>query len=99
MISVALNIQKHVHNKLIHQSTVSLTNEDDEEEQEPLLSNSYPRKYFEVPLWWAGLLVMTLGEAGNFISYGFASAVLVAPLGTVALISNALIAPFFLGEM
>ncbi|KAJ3311837.1 hypothetical protein HDV04_003577 [Boothiomyces sp. JEL0838] len=41
---------------------------------------------------------MTLGELGNFAAYGFAPAVLVAPLGTVALISNAIIAPLFLGE-
>ncbi|KAL2911364.1 hypothetical protein HK105_209176 [Polyrhizophydium stewartii] len=54
--------------------------------------------YLGERLWWLGMGVMFLGELGNFAAYGFAPAVLVAPLGTVALISNALIAPVFLGE-
>jgi hypothetical protein len=47
---------------------------------------------------------MVFGEMGNFTAYGFAPAVLVSPLGlylltgTVALISNIVIAPIFLGE-
>ena len=49
-------------------------------------------------LWWLGLALMTLGEAGNFISYGFAPASLVAPLGAVALLSNVIISPILLGE-
>ncbi|KAI3492147.1 hypothetical protein L1887_43436 [Cichorium endivia] len=35
---------------------------------------------------------------GNFISYGFAPASLVAPLGAVALLSNVIISPILLGE-
>lgn len=42
--------------------------------------------------------MMGLGEAGNFVSYGFAPASVVAPLGTVALIANCLFAPLVLGE-
>jgi hypothetical protein len=41
---------------------------------------------------------VVLGEVGNFLAYGFAPAILVAPLGTVALISNAVIAPLLLKE-
>ncbi|KAI8929367.1 magnesium transporter NIPA-domain-containing protein [Entophlyctis helioformis] len=54
--------------------------------------------YLGEKMWWFGMAVMFVGELGNFAAYGFAPAVLVAPLGTVALISNALIAPVFLGE-
>eukprot|EP00842_Homolaphlyctis_polyrhiza_P001782 jgi/Hompol1/2604/HPOL_002977-RA len=54
--------------------------------------------YLREKLWWIGMIVMLIGEMGNFAAYGFAPAVLVAPLGTVALISNALIAPIFLSE-
>jgi hypothetical protein len=32
---------------------------------------------------WLGFLLMNVGEGGNFISYGFAPASIVAPLGTV----------------
>jgi drug/metabolite transporter (DMT)-like permease len=42
---------------------------------------------------------MIFGEGGNFLAYGFAPASLIAPLGTVSLISNAIIAPFLLGEV
>lgn len=42
--------------------------------------------------------MMTIGEAGNFLAYGFAPASIVSPLGVVALISNCLIAPFLLKE-
>ena len=42
--------------------------------------------------------MMTVGEAGNFLAYGFAPASIVSPLGVVALVSNCIIAPFFLKE-
>jgi hypothetical protein len=41
---------------------------------------------------------MTIGEAGNFLAYGFASASTVSPLGVVALVSNCVIAPLMLKE-
>ena len=41
---------------------------------------------------------MTIGEAGNFLAYGFAPASIVSPLGVVALISNCVIAPILLKE-
>ncbi|KAK0554616.1 hypothetical protein OC845_000648 [Tilletia horrida] len=55
-------------------------------------------KFLRSRLWWCGIGLMTLGEAGNFISYGFAPASLVAPLGAVALLSNVIIAPLLLHE-
>lgn len=33
---------------------------------------------------WLGFLLMNVGETGNFISYAFAPASVVAPLGTVS---------------
>ena len=60
-----------------------------------------PRKeksYLKSPIWWLGITMMTFGEAGNFLAYGFAPASIVSPLGVVALISNCLIAPWLLHE-
>lgn len=37
----------------------------------------------QILLRWLGFLLMNVGETGNFISYAFAPASLVAPLGTV----------------
>jgi hypothetical protein len=39
--------------------------------------------YLRSRLWWLGQALITLGEGGNFLSYGFAPASVVAPLGTV----------------
>lgn len=41
---------------------------------------------------------MGLGEMGNFLAYGFAPASMIAPLGSVAVISNTILASVYLGE-
>jgi len=56
------------------------------------------KSYIRSFTWWVGLLLMILGEIGNFTAYGFAPASLVAPLGTTSVIANAAIAAFFLKE-
>ncbi|KAH0562235.1 hypothetical protein GP486_003072 [Trichoglossum hirsutum] len=62
-------------------------------------SSLYPPKtYLRSPYWWTGIILMTIGEAGNFLAYGFASASIVSPLGVVALISNCVIAPVMFKE-
>ncbi|EGO01857.1 hypothetical protein SERLA73DRAFT_103923 [Serpula lacrymans var. lacrymans S7.3] len=54
--------------------------------------------YLKSRLWWFGFSLMNIGELGNFISYAFAPASVVAPLGTFALMANCLVAPLMLGE-
>ena len=56
------------------------------------------KSYLKSGYWWIGIILMTIGEAGNFLAYGFAPASIVSPLGVVALISNCLIAPLMLKE-
>ncbi|KAF2114962.1 magnesium transporter NIPA-domain-containing protein [Lophiotrema nucula] len=56
------------------------------------------QSYLKSPWWWLGIVLMTTGEAGNFLAYGFAPASIVSPLGVVALISNCIIAPIMLKE-
>ena len=56
------------------------------------------KSYLKSPYWWAGIILMICGEAGNFIAYGFAPASIVSPLGVVALVSNCIIAPLLLKE-
>ncbi len=48
------------------------------------------KHYTRYPIWWLGLVLMGLGELGNFTAYGFAPASLVAPLGTTAVIGACL---------
>ncbi|PVF94040.1 DUF803-domain-containing protein [Serendipita vermifera] len=54
--------------------------------------------YLRSKLWWFGFLLMNVGEVGNFLSYAYAPASLVAPLGTVALVANCFFAPLMLHE-
>ena len=37
-----------------------------------------------IPIRWLGFTLMNVGEIGNFLSYGFAPASVVAPLGAVS---------------
>lgn len=80
----------------------SSTSDGDDESPDPgpeMIPDEVPKKsYLKSPLWWAGQIMMTIGEAGNFLAYGFAPASIVSPLGVVGLISNCIIAPFFLKE-
>ncbi|KAL9130372.1 MAG: hypothetical protein Q9217_001430 [Psora testacea] len=56
------------------------------------------KTYLKSLYWWGGIILMTIGEAGNFLAYGFAPASIVSPLGVVALVSNCIIAPCLLKE-
>ena len=78
------------HSRSCSESTVR--HEKNQEEAAPSTT------YLKSPYWWAGILLMTTGEAGNFLAYGFAPASIVSPLGVVALISNCIIAPWLLKE-
>jgi len=60
--------------------------------------NPPPSTYLKSPYWWLGQVLITLGEMGNFLAYGFAPASIVSPLGVVALISNCVIAPILFHE-
>lgn len=55
--------------------------------------------YLWSPLWWLGISCMAAGEIGNLVAYGMAPASLVAPLGAVAVISNACLSRLFLKEI
>ncbi|KAJ4423977.1 hypothetical protein N0V82_001406 [Gnomoniopsis sp. IMI 355080] len=57
-----------------------------------------PSTYLKSPYWWLGQILITVGECGNFLAYGFAPASIVSPLGVVALISNCVIAPIVFKE-
>ncbi|PWZ01560.1 DUF803-domain-containing protein [Testicularia cyperi] len=112
-ISVALNCQKLAHLRLEREqnlsngaqhanSQASSSNASDSTSRKPSPrdsnSNGMDTMFLRSKLWWLGIALMTLGEGGNFLSYGFAPASLVAPLGAVALLSNVIISPILLQE-
>ncbi|KAJ8433955.1 hypothetical protein Cgig2_001884 [Carnegiea gigantea] len=42
--------------------------------------------YLLEPLWWAGMMTMSIGEVAIFVAYVYAPAVLVTPLGALSII-------------
>lgn len=54
--------------------------------------------YLQEPLWWIGMLTMSIGEFANFLAYICAPAVLVTPLGVLSIIVSAILGNFFLKE-
>ncbi|WFD02037.1 hypothetical protein MOBT1_000715 [Malassezia obtusa] len=95
LISLALNCQKLAHMRL---EAEAQSERAPTEETRLISGEARPVSYLRSKLWWAGLALMGLGESGNFLSYGFTPASLVAPLGAVSLLSNVIIAPAMLHE-
>jgi hypothetical protein len=76
------------------QSSATTASTDTDADQHKKSSSNYLKS----PYWWLGQILITLGEAGNFLAYGFAPASIVSPLGVVALVSNCIIAPAMFHE-
>ncbi|KAJ6629147.1 magnesium transporter NIPA-domain-containing protein [Mycena sp. CBHHK59/15] len=68
------------------------------EDDEAVFEDGNESDYLKSKVWWLGFLLMNVGELGNFISYAWAPASVVAPLGTFALMANCVFAPLMLGE-
>lgn len=49
-------------------------------------------------IWGSGLFLMILGAILDFVAFGFAAQSLIAPLGSVTLLCNVILAPLMLGE-
>ncbi|KAL2190111.1 DUF803-domain-containing protein [Thermothelomyces heterothallicus CBS 203.75] len=48
--------------------------------------------------WWAGMILMILGEGLNFAAYAFTDAVLVTPLGALSVVITTILSAIFLKE-
>lgn len=96
VVSLSLNIQRLAHKKLGD-------DDDDNEEHGYECEPSSNRQgkdgsYLKSSWWWTGILLMAIGECGNFTAYAFAPASVVATLGTTGLIANVFFAPLILHE-
>ncbi|XP_057353850.1 NIPA-like protein 2 isoform X3 [Manis pentadactyla] len=63
-----------------------------------LVHQEHQRPFFRSVLWWGGILLMAVGETGNFAAYGFAPITLIAPLGCMSVTGSAIISVVFLKE-
>ncbi|KAB5570323.1 DUF803 domain membrane protein [Coniochaeta sp. 2T2.1] len=69
------------------------------EEDDEGIKKEVSTTYLKDPYWWLGQVLITVGEGGNFLAYGFAPASIVSPLGVFALIANCVIAPLLFKEV
>ena len=56
------------------------------------------KPFVQLPFWWVGILMNIFGEAGNAYAYSLAPASVVAPVGSVSVVVNEIIAVVFLKE-
>nr|XP_036851494.1 NIPA-like protein 2 isoform X7 [Manis javanica] len=63
-----------------------------------LVHQEHQRPFFRSVLWWGGILLMAVGETGNFAAYGFAPITLIAPLSCMSVTGSAIISVVFLKE-
>ncbi|XP_006859251.1 PREDICTED: NIPA-like protein 2 [Chrysochloris asiatica] len=63
-----------------------------------LAHQEHPRPLFKSVSWWGGVVLMAVGEIGNFAAYGFAPITLIAPLGCMCVTGSAIISVVFLKE-
>ncbi|GJN91225.1 hypothetical protein Rhopal_004243-T1 [Rhodotorula paludigena] len=54
--------------------------------------------YLKSVLWWSGMILMIVGEILNVIAYAFADAILVTPMGSLAVVTSGILAHFILKE-
>lgn len=96
VISIALNVQRYAHLRIKDKETPKQQLSSGKNDDASSANSS--GTYFKSRLWWLGVLLMTVGETGNFVAYGFAPASIVSPLGVLALVSNCVVAPIFFNE-
>ncbi|KAF7246206.1 NIPA-like protein 2 [Varanus komodoensis] len=61
-----------------------------------LMHQASQKPCYRSKLWWCGTILMGIGELGNFAAYGLAAAMVIAPLGSMAVIGSAVISIMFL---
>lgn len=102
LINIALNIQRYAHLRLqrkrIRERHKTSGPQSQVHDREETTMHTRKLSYLSSELWWLGALIMTIGETGNFLAYGFAPASVVSPLGVFALVSNCIVAPVFFNE-
>lgn len=54
--------------------------------------------YLKNAYWWAGMILMIIGEICNFVAYAFTDTILVTPLGALSVVITAVLSAIFLKE-
>lgn len=54
--------------------------------------------YLKNAFWWAGMILMIIGEICNTVAYAFVDAILVTPLGALSVVITTILSAIFLKE-
>ncbi|KZF21438.1 DUF803-domain-containing protein [Xylona heveae TC161] len=54
--------------------------------------------YLKNAWWWAGMILMIIGEVCNFVAYAFVDAILVTPFGALSVVITTILSAIFLKE-
>jgi drug/metabolite transporter (DMT)-like permease len=104
LIGFSYTASKNAHNKRSGRRALS---DIDDDQSRPLLSANDTLKSpspfslkdtMRHQSWWISMGLLIAGQLCNFIAYGYAPLSLIAPLGTLSIISGALSGYFYLGE-
>ncbi|KAG6880299.1 hypothetical protein C0992_000076 [Termitomyces sp. T32_za158] len=68
----------------------ALLRQNSKSQRQNMVEDGHETAYLKSKLWWVGFILMNVGETGNFISYAWAPASVVAPLGTRDLVGIAI---------
>lgn len=69
-----------------------------EETPEKIVAKSIGCPYYLQPMWLLGISLVVAGAVADFTALGFADQIIVAPIGSLTLVTNLLFAPFFSKE-
>jgi len=95
--NLGLNLQKLTHvraSKVAAIQQQQQAGKSDSQSESSMNRNAYYRK----PIWVLGLSLVIFGSIADFVALGFAAQTIVAPLGSLTLVSNVVFAPYFSGE-
>jgi len=95
--NLGLNLQKLTHvraSKVAAIQQQQQSGKSDSQSESSIARNPYYRK----PIWVLGLSLVIFGSIADFVALGFAAQTIVAPLGSLTLVSNVVFAPYFSGE-
>ena len=63
-----------------------------------LKAEEHKNNYYKDPIWFTGLILIIIGSVADLSALGFAAQSVIAPLGSLTLVSNVLLAPLILNE-
>lgn len=96
--NLGVNIQKLAHKRQAQTEATASSPDSPSNVNRPGSVAPTKKSVFCNPTWLAGILLVVVGSIADFAALGFADQIVIAPLGSVTLITNLLFAPMISDE-